>query len=281
MMGRVGDRDRLGSFITSYRMLHPAGRDSAQSQCNSRSLLSTQYSLTHETAPEPRPMPRHLENLSQTPSTTKKSLNSLSKKVRNRVDSTATKVCKTCRRPEVATKDQEAKEARLLNIIRYCTSKTGMDPFIRSSLNLDAPELLAEHNESMDGISTTGGSLRKIPEAPAIQARPDIGISNISQEMRETRPVNMAETARCDAYFDNGMVQSAAILDEIPFASSGSRDEFALSDEQNKELEALMLEWQRDGTLPEGSADALLQPPVQDSRATPEFFPELMNSGLI
>jgi hypothetical protein len=200
--------------------------------------------------------------------------------VRNRVKYAVTKVCEACRKPEATINGQKAKEARLLNIIRYCTSKTGIDPFIRSSLELDAPELLAEHNESMRSISTIGGSHRTLPDVPVIPAPPELDIFYINREMREKQPADAAEKTRCDAYFDDGMAQSAVILDKIPFASLGSGDDFALSDEQNEELEVLMIEWQKDGTLPEGPAGDLPQPLVQDSRTTAEFFPELIDSEL-
>jgi hypothetical protein len=200
--------------------------------------------------------------------------------VSNRVKSAVAKVCKACRRPGATSNDQKAKEARLLNIIRYCTSKTGIDPFIRSSLELDAPELLAEHNESMRSISTIGGSHRTLPEVPVIPAPSELDIFHINREMRETQPTDAAEKTRCDAHFDDGMAQPIVVLDEIPLASLGSGEDFTLSDEQNEELEALMLEWQKDGTLLEGPAGALPQPLVQDSRTTAEFFPELTDSVL-
>lgn len=71
----------------------------------------------------------------------------MSTRLRSKVQSAVTKVCKTCRRPGESDHDQQISRARLLNIIRYLSSKTGMDPFLRNSLEIDAPELLAEHNE--------------------------------------------------------------------------------------------------------------------------------------
>lgn len=54
------------------------------------------------------------------------------------------KVCKSCRKPEAPNGQQKDREARLLNVIRHQISKNLLDPYLESSLLLDAPELLQE-----------------------------------------------------------------------------------------------------------------------------------------
>jgi hypothetical protein len=229
----------------------------------------------------PKPKQKRLEKQSQPSSTTKESRNTLSKNLQNKMKFAVTKVCKACRRSETTAQAQQAKEVRLLNIIRYCTSKTGIDPFIRSSLELDAPELLAEHNKSMHSINENGGSNRIMLDVNPIPAPPGVGILSHNDEMRERQPEVVAGMAEDDAHVDSEMAQSAAVIDDMPFASLDSGEYFALSDEQKEEIEGLMLEWQKDEMLSNEPVNILLQAPVQGSRTTPEFFPELINSGLV
>jgi hypothetical protein len=78
-------------------------------------------------------------------------------------------------------------------------------------------------------------------EVPPIPAPPEVGMLSQNDETKETH-----------AHVDGEMAQSAGVSNEAPFASLDSGEYSELSDVQKEQIEALMLEWQKNGSLPQG-----------------------------
>jgi hypothetical protein len=131
-----------------------------------------------------------------------------------------------------------------LNIIRYLTSKTGIDPFLRSSLELDAPELLAEHNESMRAANGHIGPGRILQITGSNLAPPDTVMPQFNDGMGDVH----LEMTRTGAQLGIHMTQSPDMSKEMLSAVVEAETYPAWSKEQEEQIESLVREMQEEGT---------------------------------
>jgi len=166
--------------------------------------------------------------------------------LRNTADA---KVCKSCRKPESSTGEQKDREARLLNIIRHQISKNGLDPFLESSLLLDAPELLRE----IDGST---GNTEESPQ-PDSDARIlndgqqllDDGNSRIANGVQDAASNTTAKEVTPRA--DTGTALSPS--EWAPFMEEPFTEEFS-----NEQFDEMVCSMKADGIYPLSPPDAFL-----------------------
>jgi hypothetical protein len=140
--------------------------------------------------------------------------------LRNATDS---KVCKSCRKPELSHGEQKDREARLLNIIRHQIGRSGLDPFLESCLLLDAPELLQEINESTGKVHVMSHrSDVCVPATSTAQAVPDSESSSITHGAQD---LAFDATAKEVAHHA-GTDLSPPPFEQVPFTGGFSDEQF-------------------------------------------------------